>query len=104
MVYENAYAGIDLKFYGQGRQLEYDIVVQPGADPNQVQFAYQGVKKLEVTPEGDLALVLPDGGSLLQKKPVVYQEIAGQRVPVEGKFRLCRQGRPGHLRLCRGGL
>ena len=92
VVYEQAYTGIDLKFYGQGRQLEYDIVVQPGADPNQVKLAYQGVKKLEVTQEGDLALILPDGGRLLQKKPLVYQEIAGQRVPVEGKFRLCRQG------------
>jgi hypothetical protein len=92
VVYEQAYTGIDLKFYGQGRQLEYDIVVQPGADPNQVKLAYQGVKKLEDTQEGDLALILPDGGHLLQKKPLVYQEIAGQRVPVEGKFRLCRQG------------
>ena len=92
VVYENAYAGIDLKFYGQGRQLEYDIVVQPGADPNQVRFAYQGVQKLEVTPEGDLALILPDGGKLLQKKPVVYQDIAGQRVPVDSKFRLCGRG------------
>ena len=92
VIYESAYAGIDLKFYGQGRQLEYDIVVQPGADPNQVRFAYQGIKKLEVTPEGDLALVLPDGGRLLQKKPLIYQEIAGQRLPVEGKFRLCRTG------------
>jgi hypothetical protein len=92
VVYQNAYAGIDLKFYGQGRQLEYDIIVKPGADPNQVQFAYQGIKKLEPTPEGDLALVLPDGGKLLQKKPVVYQEVAGQRVPVAGKFRLCRSG------------
>lgn len=90
--YENAYAGIDLKFYGQGRQLEYDIVVKPGADPNQVWFAYQGIKKLEVTPVGDLALLLPDGGRLLQKKPLVYQEIAGQRFPREGKYRLHRQG------------
>ena len=92
VVYKNAYAGIDIKYYGQGRQLEYDIVVQPGADPGQVQFAYQGVQKLEVTPEGDLALVLPDGGILLQKKPLVYQDIAGQRLPVDGKFRLCRHG------------
>ena len=30
--------------------LEYDIVVKPGADPNQVKFAYQGVRKLEMTP------------------------------------------------------
>ena len=92
VVYENAYVGIDLKFYGQGQQLEYDIVVQPGADPNQVQFAYQGVKKLEVTPEGDLVLVLPDEGMLLHKKPIIYQEVAGKRTPVEGKFRLCRSG------------
>ena len=92
VIYEQAYTGIDLKFYGQGRQLEYDIIVQPGADPDQVKLAYQGVKKLEVTREGDLALILPDGGRLLQKKPLVYQEIAGQRVPVAGKFRLCRQG------------
>ena len=92
VVYENAYAGIDLKFYGQGRQLEYDIVVKPGADPNQVKFAYQGVQKIVVTPAGDLALVLPDGGRLLQKKPVVYQEIAGRRLPVEGKYRLARRG------------
>jgi hypothetical protein len=92
VVYAKAYSGIDLKFYGQGRQLEYDIVVQPGADPHQVRFAYEGVKKLEVTPAGDLALILPDGDRLLQKKPLVYQEIAGQRLPVEGKFRLCRQG------------
>jgi hypothetical protein len=92
VVYENAYAGIDLKFYGQGRHMEYDIVVKPGADPNQVKFAYQGVQKLEVTPAGDLALVLPDGGRLLQKKPLIYQEIAGQRLPVEGKYRLSRHG------------
>ena len=45
-----------------------------------------------MTPAGDLALVLPDGGRLLQKKPVVYQEIAGQRLPVEGKYRLSRHG------------
>jgi hypothetical protein len=92
VLYQEAYKGIDLKFYGNGRELEYDIVIQPGADPNQVRFSYKGVDKLEVTTEGDLALVLPDGGKLLQKKPLIYQEIAGQRVAVEGKFRLCRRG------------
>jgi alpha-tubulin suppressor-like RCC1 family protein len=90
VVYEEAYKGIDLKFYGAGRQLEYDVVVKPGADPGQVRFAYEGVKELRVTAAGDLALVLPDGGELLQKKPYVYQEIAGQRVPREAKFRVAR--------------
>ena len=88
MVYQEAYKGIDLKFYGNGREMEYDIVVKPGADPGQVRFAYEGVKELKVTPEGDLALTLPDGGELIQKKPVVYQEIAGVRVTREGRFRV----------------
>ncbi len=88
VAYREAYKGIDLKFYGDGRQLEYDIIVKPGADPNQVKFQYAGVKGLEVTPAGDLALKLPDGGVLVQKKPYVYQEIAGVRVPREAAFKI----------------
>ena len=88
VVYREAYPGIDLKFYGSGRQLEYDIIVRPGADFRQVKFQYSGVKSLRITPEGDLALKLPQGGVLVQKKPVVYQEIAGQRVARAGKFKL----------------
>jgi len=49
------------------------------------------VKSLRITPEGDLALKLPKGGVLVQKKPLVYQEIAGQRVALEGKFTIDRQ-------------
>lgn len=89
VVYQEAYPGIDLKFYGNGRELEYDIIARPGADYRRVKFRYTGVKNLRLTPAGDLALTLPDGGVLLQKRPVVYQEIAGQRVAREGKFKLC---------------
>ena len=88
VVYREAYQGIDLKFYGDGRQLEYDIIVKPGADPKRVKFQYAGIKGLEVTPAGDLAIKLPDGGVLVQRKPVVYQEIAGSRMAREGKFKL----------------
>ena len=88
LAYQEAYKGIDLKFYGDGRQLEYDIVVKPGADPSLVKFQYAGVKGLEVTPAGDLAMKLPDGEVLVQKKPVVYQEIAGVRVPREARFKI----------------
>ena len=90
LAYQEAYKGIDLKFYGDGRQLEYDIVVKPGADPSLVKFHYAGVKSLELTPAGDLAMKLPDGEVLVQKKPVVYQEVAGVRVPREARFKIAR--------------
>ena len=92
VAYRDAYPGIDLKFYGNGRELEYDIIARPGADYRRVKFRYTGIKALQVTPEGDLSLTLPDGGVLVQKKPVVYQEIAGQRLAREGNFKVCGQG------------
>ncbi|MEW6657374.1 MAG: SBBP repeat-containing protein [Thermodesulfobacteriota bacterium] len=92
VLYEGAYPGIDLKFYGHGRELEYDVVVYPGADPGQVRFAYEGVEELRLTAEGHLALKLPGGGELIQKKPVVYQEIAGQRIAREARFAVQKGG------------
>ncbi len=88
VLYREAYPGIDLKFYGAGQQVEYDLVIKPGADPKQVKFLYQGIKALQVTKEGDLKVILPGGDKLVQKRPVIYQEINGQRVSREGKFRL----------------
>jgi hypothetical protein len=92
VIYEGAYQGVDLKFYGRGRELEYDIVVKPGADPGQVRFAYDGVEELRLTPEGHLALKLPSGGELIQKKPVAYQEIAGHKVAREARFAVQKGG------------
>ena len=92
VVYQQAYPGVDLKFYGQGPQLEYDIIVHPGANPSQVRFRLEGIKSLAVTPAGDLAVTLPGGEQFLQKKPLVYQEHEGQRVPRKGKFKVYPRG------------
>jgi hypothetical protein len=92
VLYREAYPGIDLKFYGNGRQLEYDLIVRPGADLSRVKFRYGGVADLKVDGEGNMVVKLGDGGQLLQKKPVVYQEIDGRRVAREGRFRLLRPG------------
>ena len=92
VLYREAYPGIDLKFYGNGRQLEYDLIVRPGADLSRVKFRYGGIAGLKVDSEGNLAVKLRDGGRLVQKKPVVYQEIDGRRVAREGRFRLLKPG------------
>lgn len=95
VVYREAYPGIDLKFYGAGRQLEYDIILKPGADPKQVKFRLGGIKDLAITEEGDLLVRLPNGSSVRQKKPQIYQEIMGAKVSREGKFKLAKDEGPG---------
>src|SRR5437667_4095338 len=76
--YDNLYPGIDLIYYGNQRQLEYDVVVRPGADPNRIVLEVQGCDSLEVDAQGDLVLHTA-AGPVRQRKPVVYQEVAGRR-------------------------
>ena len=54
--YEGIYSGIDLVYYGNDRQLEYDFVVAPGADPHRIQFDVRGAKKINRDEHGDLVL------------------------------------------------
>ena len=84
IIYRGAYPGIDLKFYGVGRQMEYDVIISPGADPDRVKFRYDGARRLKITPEKELSVELPDGTEIIQKNPLVYQEIGGVRVLREG--------------------
>ncbi|MBI5234614.1 MAG: hypothetical protein HY880_09690 [Deltaproteobacteria bacterium] len=85
VLYKDVYNGIDIKFYGNNQQLEYDVIVKPGADPNIVKFSYDGIEGLSVNEKGDLEISLKQG-KIIQKKPYVYQEIDGKRKEVEGRF------------------
>ncbi len=84
--YEQLYSGIDLIFYGNPKQLEYDVVVNPGADLSQVEFAFQGAKEMKLDEQGDLILTMAEGKKIIQKAPIIYQEQAGNKKPVAGKF------------------
>jgi len=47
--YEQVYPGVDLILLrATRRQLEYDLVLAPGADPNVIKPSYKGIKKLAV--------------------------------------------------------
>ena len=89
--YRGVYPGIDVVYYGNQSSLEYDFIVQPGADPRAIRLKFRGgVKagaKATVTAEGDLALDL-NGQRILQKKPLVYQDTAGVRRQVSGRYAL----------------
>lgn len=84
---ESIYPGIDLVYYGNQRQLEYDFIVRPGADPRRIELAFEGAGSLRLSAEGDLVIGTP-GGELVQRKPFVYQEVDGERRQVAGRHRI----------------
>jgi Beta-propeller repeat len=92
--YRSVYPGIDLVYYGNQQQLEYDFVVAPGADPNVIKLDFDGVKQIRVNDGGDLVLNTGDA-EVRQKKPVTYQEVDGRRQEIASQYVLGESGEVG---------
>jgi hypothetical protein len=88
--FEDVYPGISLTFYGSRGQLEYDFVVAPSADPSKIRVGFECPGRLAISPSGDLVFAT-ENGRLVQRAPVLFQEIDGIRHEVEGSFRLLSQ-------------
>jgi len=78
--YSAIYPGIDLVFYGNQRQLEYDFVVAPGADPSRIAWNIAGAD-LKLDSEGNLLL---QAASF--RKPFVYQMVDGRKVEIAARY------------------
>src|SRR6266571_3105390 len=86
--YEGVYPGIDLIYYGNQRQLEYDFVVAPGADPKAIALKIETGKskienrksKIRVDASSDLVVEV-NGSEVRFHKPVVYQPTADAANP-----------------------
>jgi len=82
--YAQIYPGVDLVFYGNQRQLEYDFVVAPGADPNRIAWRIAGARA-RVDRKGNLVLRAATGAAVFDKL-LVYQMEGTKKVPVNGAF------------------
>ncbi len=87
IVYEEVYSGIDLKYYSNGKQMEYDFIVSPGVDPSQISVRYEGAKSLSVNVAGEL-VVETEWGEVVERRPVVYQLEDGSRNSIEAEYLL----------------
>jgi len=87
--YKNVYPGVDALFYGRERRLEYDFIVAPGADPKAIALNMEGARKLGLNSRGDVVINVA-GGKLALQKPVVYQEINGERREVAGNYAISK--------------
>jgi uncharacterized repeat protein (TIGR01451 family) len=87
--YAGLYQGIDLAVYGSQNEFEYDFVVKPGADPRVIRLQIDRTTRARISAAGDL--VLKRGQvELVQRKPRIYQDIAGERRLIEGRYSLSR--------------
>jgi uncharacterized protein (TIGR03437 family) len=94
--YSGVYPGIDLVYYGQEGHLEYDWIVSPGADPQKIRMTFENADQLRIDQQGDL-VIRAGGSEYRHKKPLIYQEVAGERVPVPGGWKV--HGNEGSFRL-----
>ena len=85
VMYQDIYQDIDLIFYGNQRQLEYDFVVMPNADPSVIKLGFEGVDKLTIDKDGNLILHI-NNDKIIQHAPVIYQEYDGVKKNVSGKY------------------
>jgi hypothetical protein len=79
------YPGIDAVFHGNQKQLEYNFDMKPGADPDRIRLALDGVTRIEVDTAGNLELIAPYG-SVRQLKPVIWQDGPDGRREVTGRY------------------
>jgi hypothetical protein len=90
VAYRGIYSGVDAVFYGNQRQLEYDFIVAPGADPNQIALDVNGAKTLKLDTKGNLSMEVSHREVRLLK-PVIYQETNGERREIAGKYEITRE-------------
>jgi hypothetical protein len=82
---KDVYPGIDLVYYGNNRQFEYDFEISPGANPNNIQFEVLGARGIHIDDDRSLVLETPSG-ELRFENPIVYQRSNQQRTIVDGHY------------------
>jgi hypothetical protein len=85
--YESVYPGIDVLYRGNERQVEYDFVIAPKANPGRIRVTFDGAQSMTLGNDGQLILGTA-AGDLVQPRPYVYQEVNGRRQTVEGRYAL----------------
>jgi hypothetical protein len=54
--YRNVYPGVNLVYYGTRGRMQYDLVVNPGAEPSQIRLRFEGGESMWLDTEGTCGL------------------------------------------------
>lgn len=86
VTFKSVYPGTDLLYYGRDGQLEYDLVLSPGADPALIKFQVTGADGIELNSSKSLVLHVRQGTVELRKPAIYQKDENGRRQPVSGDF------------------
>jgi hypothetical protein len=67
--YQALYPGVDSVHYGNQRQLEYDLMVAPGADGRAIKLRFTGAWHVRIGVDGALRLQMAGGRSIWRLIP-----------------------------------
>ncbi len=91
--YKSVYPGVDLVYYGDQGQLEYDFRVAPAADPKRIALSFTGAASTRIE-SGDLILATGQGDVRFHA-PRIYQQNGNTQKPIAGSFRQLAGNRIG---------
>ena len=86
--YEGLYPGVDVVWYGAGRQIEYDLLVKPGARPDRVNLEFPGAGEMVLADDGALILRAGGGQEARLLKPRAWQDVDGERREIDCGYRI----------------
>jgi hypothetical protein len=84
---EQVYPGIDVEYYGNPTELEFDFIVSPGSDPREIALRFDGADDIAIEASGD-ARIKTRWGDLRQSAPVAFQGVGDKRREVAATYRL----------------
>jgi uncharacterized protein (TIGR03437 family) len=90
VIYRAVYPGVDWIFYGNGRRLEYDFVVEPGADPAAIAMRFDNAASVNV--EGREIVADIAGERLALAAPKAFQRIGNTTISVDVDYALSESG------------
>jgi hypothetical protein len=96
--YVDLYDGVTLKYEGSSASLKGTYVVAPSADPRSIRWRYSGAENVSLNGNGSLEIITGPGSraaKLLEQAPIAWQDIQGQRVPVNASYSLAGDGEAG---------
>ena len=85
--YKEIYAGIDLILYSKDDLIEYDFIVSPGADLNQITMQFKGIQNLDIDKNGNL-LIKMQFGVIQHNAPVIYQKNEHRKTKISGSYEI----------------